>query len=264
MEISDVNFLFLCDVLKDDLNISGELGTVTCAIMERDIGEGKFGINPENAPAGWLTKAEKQLKVAETIKKGLGKGADWEQSNPKACAEFGMMCTTFSEWALTPREEGEPNKRKTAPKLGQMTVMNCWEMIMLAAFRSLVLSWDRIHKIYTARKSQRDWYQFLEEVLSFNKGIPYNIDKPTKTNKPVAGDIVFFDGVDHVAIATGHHDEKGTHVYSFWTLPNVKKTPNEGGTEHDILDTTIEELDNAFFEEYNLHFKTIEFTTPNW
>ena len=59
--------------------------------------------------------------------------------------------------------------------------------------------------------------------------------------KPLAGDLVFMDGMAHVALATGNVDGAGrADIISFWPPPNTPFT--RGGTIDSIKRTTIEEL----------------------
>ena len=145
------------------------------------------------------------------------------------------------------------------PALGAMLVINCWEMIMLAAFRAGVLTWTRIHSIYTAPGGPA-WGSFLVSQLSFNNRIPYNVGAPA--SRPVVGDIVFFDGPAHVALAKGALDGMGrTQIFSFWPPPNTAFTA--GGTLDDVKITTIEELNDYWVAAGRPAF-VVEYTTPNW
>ena len=130
---------------------------------------------------------------------------------------------------------------------------------MLAAFRSGVLTWAKIHSIYVT--GAPDWFAFLVNQLSFNKRIPYKVGSPAV--RPVAGDIVFFDGAAHIALAVGSPpDALGrTEIYSFWPPPNTAFTA--GGTIDQVKLTTIEQLNTYWVGRGKPAFK-VEFATPNW
>ena len=242
--ISNVDFTWLCNRFKTVHAFPPGEETIACAIMERDIRDGTFNSSPDHTPAGWITRAHNQLLVATQMGGMVGETAKWKPSDPTSG-------TNFQIWASAPVEG-------PMPPLSAIFVLNCWEMVMLAAFRSGVLSWARIHVLYTS--GVPDWFAFLVNQLSFSKRIPYDSGSPAV--RPVAGDIVFFDGAAHIALATGSVDGLGrTQIYSFWPPPNTAFTA--GGTIDDVKITTIEELNDYWVGRGKPAFK-IEFATPNW
>jgi hypothetical protein len=78
--------------------------------------------------------------------------------------------------------------------------------------------------------------------------------------------MVFFDGIAHVAIATGNvaygmYPYSGHQVVSFWPPPRVKDF--QGPMVADVQLTTI----NAILfscEELKLGMMKVSFGTPNW
>lgn len=245
VSVSNIDFTWLCNRFRAVNAFPPGEDTIACAIMERDIRDGTFNSSPEHTPAGWITRAHNQLLVATEMAGLVGQQATWRGSGPGSG-------TTFQIWASA------AVKPAIDPPLGAVTVINCWEMIMLAAYRSGVLSWARIHSIYTS--GVPNWGAFLVNQLSFNNRIRYNPGSPAV--RPVVGDIVFFDGASHVALATGNTDALGrTQVYSFWPPPNTAFTA--GGTLDDVKITTIEELNDYWVGKGKPAFK-LEFTTPNW
>jgi hypothetical protein len=98
-------------------------------------------------------------------------------------------------------------------------------------------------------------------------------DRATKKPRPQRGDIVMFDGADHVALATGVTDAAGTHVYSFWPPPDTAFAPVDydkpgkgkgiaGGTPDRVKDTTIEALINAM--DTSSHTTVVTLGPPAW
>ncbi|HTN06762.1 DUF4157 domain-containing protein [Agriterribacter sp.] len=244
VSISNIDFTWLCNIFKTKNVFPAGEEVIACAIMERDMRDGTFDSSPDHQPAGWITRAHNQLLVATQMGGLVGQTATWKPSNPASG-------TTFQLWASAPVQGPDI-------ALGAITVINCWEMVMLAAFRSGVMTWPRIHAIYTS--GAPDWFSFLVSQLSFNNRIPYNPASPAK--RPVAGDVVFFDGAAHVALAAGTLDGMGrTMIYSFWPPPNTAFTA--GGTIDDVKITTIEQLNDYWVGRGKPAFK-IEFTTPNW
>ena len=242
--VSNVDFTWLCNKFKSIHALPAGEDTIACAIMERDIRDGNFDTAADHRPAAWATRAHNQALVATEMGGMVGETAKWKPSNPASG-------TTFQIWASAPVEG-------PLPPLNALFVLNCWEMVMLAAYRSGVLSWLKIHNIYTS--GAPDWFAFLVNQLSFSDRIPYNSGSPAA--RPVTGDIVFFDGADHIALAAGSVDGLGrTEIYSFWPPPNTAFTA--GGTIDDVKLTTIEELNVYWVGKGKPAFK-IEFATPNW
>ena len=81
-----------------------------------------------------------------------------------------------------------------------ITTINCWEMLLLTAYRASHLSWQWIHDQYTPAVA--DWPAHMVRVLSRGARIPYTAGAAVG-RQPVAGDLVFMDGINHVALATG-------------------------------------------------------------
>ncbi len=243
--VAAADYVWLCDQFKLSYSFPAGEDTIACAIMERDIRDALFDTSTEHRPPAWITRAHSQKLVADQMGGMVGEQSTWKPS-------WQNSGTTFAQWART-------SPQGPTPALGSMLVINCWEMVMLAAFKAGVLTWARIHNIYTAPGGPA-WGSFLVTQLSFNNRIPYNVAAPA--SRPVAGDIVFFDGPAHIALATGTVDGVGrTLIYSFWPPPNTAFTA--GGTLDDVKITTIEELNDYWVAAGKPAF-VIEYTTPNW
>jgi hypothetical protein len=162
--------------------------------------------------------------VAAEMESMVGQQATWTGSGPGSG-------NTFETWASAASESA-------APPLSTVTSINCWEMVLLAAYRAGLLTWQWIHDQYTAAVG--DWGGYMVNMLSRGARIPYVPGAPAG-RKPLAGDIVFMDGMAHVALATGNVDGAGrADVISFWPPPNTPFT--RGGTIDSVKHTTIEEL----------------------
>jgi hypothetical protein len=154
----------------------------------------------------------------------VGKDMTWVGSGPGGT-------NTFATWASAP-------SAGAAPPVSTLTSINCWEMILLAAFQAGRLTWQWIHDRYTAGVS--GWRNYMREMLSKGARIPYVQGAP-EGRKPIAGDIVFMDDIAHVAMATGNVDGAGrAEIISFWPPPNTPFDPV--GTIDKVKHTTIEEL----------------------
>jgi hypothetical protein len=101
------------------------------------------------------------------------------------------------------------------------------------------------------------------EALLGGSAVTYQIGIPA-TPRPAIGNVVFFDGLDHVALATGVVDGSGrSQVVSFWPPPNTPFTPGPVGTVDAVKLTTIEEL-NTFWVGVGKPAFKVTFGPPGW
>ena len=203
----------------------------------------------------FLPQARRQLAVTSESEGMVGQQMTWIGSGPGSG-------NTFETWASASSEQ-------TAPPVSSLTTINCWEMILLAAYNAGMVSWQWIHNTYTAHKL--DWYSYLVQALSGSGGVPYRIGHPN-TLRPLRGDIVFFDGAAHVALANGVTDSQGrTQIISFWPPPDTPFTLDTTTTPISVaptLDrvkvTTIEELNQSWTQDYGQPAFNITFATAPW
>jgi hypothetical protein len=241
VSISNINETWLCNYYKRVQPMPPGEDAIACQIMMRDIRSDSVNSSPEHTPAGWAAAAHEQLLVANTMGGMVGDSATWVPSSPGSGNDF-------ASWA-------EAATEGPAPAMGPGVTINCWEVVMLAAYRAGQLSWARIHTIYSS--GAPDWGAFLVDELSYGSRIPYST-----TNRPVRGDIIFFDGAAHISLAAGASNAAGqTQIYSFWPPPNTPFVP--GGTPDQVKITTIEELNEYWVNSGRPAF-TVEFATPNW
>jgi hypothetical protein len=154
---------------------------------------------PTAQEVGVAAEGEKvSAEMAQT-----GTRMHWEVSGP------GKNPTDFWTWASASSEG-------PLPTIAATTTMNCWEVILLLAYRRGAVSWKWIHDVYVSTSDPKNWNENLVEKMSSGLQIPNGpSDNPPRI--PIRGDIVFFDGAAHVALATGTHDGMGrTQVLSFW------------------------------------------------
>jgi hypothetical protein len=129
--------------------------------------------------------------------------------------------------------------------------MNCWEAVLLSAYRAGAISWNWIHNLYTA-VSMGNWVTAMTRGPSH----PYPTPGPV-ARMPQRGDLVFFDGLAHVALATG----AGSDVYTFWPPPNTPLT--RGGTTDKVKVFSIEQL-VAWWTAKMPPAPAVEFAAPGW
>lgn len=152
--------------------------------------------------------------------------------------------TDFETWASAATET-------PFPALTATTVMNCWEAVLLAAYRAGAINWNWIHNLYVSTP-MADW------VSAMTRGARHSYSIPGPNPRmPQRGDLVFFDGLAHVALATGN----GSEVFTFWPPPNTPFTP--GGTTDRVKMFTIEDL-VAWWEANMPPRPTVEFAAPSW
>ncbi len=194
--------------------------------------------------AGWPPDVHSQLAahrraaVVTEMRATIDKGATWTVSEGRS-ARDGAPPSTFAAWA-------EAESEAAAPKVSPETTLNCWEMVLLAAYNSGSLGWTPIHDVYLTRppgegSDEANWEAFLESKFLPRKAIEFRREDPGGP-QPAAGDIVLFDGVEHVALATGEHDETGTYVLSFWPPKDAGSVETAHGTIGSTQRTTIEAL----------------------
>src|SRR5262249_44610052 len=161
---------------------------------------------------------EKLVDDASSAAMGASVGTTmvWNPSGPGSG-------THFETWASAATETPFPTVTAT-------TVMNCWEAVLLSAYRAGAINWTWIHNLYTAVPTA-GW----EAAMTRGAKHGYAVPGPNSP-MPQRGDLVFFDGLAHVALATG----SGSQVYTFWPPPDTPFTP--GGTSDRVKTFTIEEL----------------------
>jgi Domain of unknown function (DUF4157)/Bacterial SH3 domain len=152
--------------------------------------------------------------------------------------------TNFESWASAATETPFPAVTST-------TVMNCWEAVLLAAYRAGAINWTWIHNLYVSTPTA-DW------VATMTRGArrTYAVPGPNPA-MPQRGDLVFFNGLAHVALATGN----GSDVYTFWPPPNTPFTP--GGTTDKVKVFTIEDL-VTWWGTNMPPAPTVQFAAPAW
>ena len=166
----------------------------------------------------------------------VGTHLSWKPSGPASG-------TAFQVWASAATEA-------PFPALSPATLINCWEVVLLAAYRGGALPWSRIHSLYAATPVA-DW------KTSLTTGPLRRYGGKAPVTPPLRGDLVFFDGMAHVALATG----KGSEVYTFWPPPDTPFKP--GGTEDRVKVFTIEDLVAWWIPNFG-NTPVVEIGAPSW
>jgi hypothetical protein len=173
----------------------------------------------------------------------VGSTMTWEPSGPGPG-------TDFATWASAPTETA-------APPIATVTTINCWEMILLAAYNRGMITWQWVHDLYVSASA--GWDTRMVEAMSGGARVRYTgVAGPT----PLRGDIVFMDGIAHVALATGTRDSTGRcEVISFWPPPGHSSIP---GTVDAVKVTTIEELADWWTSVAAWPAPIVEFAGAPW
>ena len=229
--------------------------------FQRRQGWAPSGVGPETWKA--LEPDISRFRVAQEMQKMADPAAPlwakWHGSGPGSHPGPGMLAsgyaTDFAQWASAASE--------TAFTVGPTTVINCWEMVLYAAYKAGQLTWAWIHDRYTAAGGT--WSADMIAHLTPKGRTAF--DRATQSPQPRRGDIVLFDGINHVALATG----SGTHTYTFWPPPDVSVQIGVAGgrayvvaTPDRVKDFTIEALAGACDDPARGHQCVVEFGAPPW
>jgi hypothetical protein len=165
------------------------------------------------ARTGFIQESLIDDAASASMEAAVGTTMVWKPSGPHSGTNFQVWASAAAEAPFT---------------VTATTVMNCWEAVLLSAYRAKLIAWKWIHDMYTAIP-QANW------VATMSRGprTTYKIPGPSKM--PLRGDLVFFDGLGHVALATGN----GSQVYTFWPPPGK---PSVSGTADAVKVETIEAL----------------------
>ena len=172
-------------------------------------------------------------ETADEMTSLVGERAAWTPSGPTAVVG-NTSGNDFADWASAASEH-------TAPKVLPSTTINCWEMVLLSAFRAGVLSWNWIHNLYV-NVDINDW----PDTMSSSRTVY------TAGDVIPRGYLVFFDGVNHVALATGNPDE----VLTFWPPPDIVQYSS--GQVDEVKIRSISSLTTV------MGAPVVEYGAPSW
>ncbi len=163
-------------------------------------------------------------------------------------ANFEYDNREFEQWCRSPVET-------PLPAIRPETRINCWEMTMYAAVVSGQLSHADAHRIYQFTDTgpgRRQWFGELPDLLS-----PVRTGYEPGGPPPQRGQLVFWNGSGHVALATGRmardypdnpqSTSVSPEVYTFWPPPDTEftKSPEGLATVDAVKTSTIKALVDA-------------------
>lgn len=201
------------------------------------------------AQEGFIQKEHVDDVVSNHIEENMvGDQMNWDQSGSAGG-------TDFSEAALDPA--------RAMPDGSPASTVNCWEMVLLAAFQVGVLDRATIQDLY-----QNDR---VDEMMPAVAGT-YSIGDAASPT-PARGDFMYMNGLSHVVIAQGERDGAGNlKVWSFWppsdfTPAQVRAEIAAGNIDAvkvgRVQDTTIEDLAD-WMTEFGINGNPITFGRPAW
>jgi len=144
-------------------------------------------------------------------------------------------------------------------------VMNCWEAVILAAMIDRRLTdTNRLAQVYQSSPNAFTAHM----VNSFVNGRAHPYQPRGLLSTPIAGDIVFFDDLGHVALATGQvtvgpafgNDVPGTKIISFWPAPSQPQV--NAGAVTTVEVTTVEAIDQYVRNRGSV--MKVTFGSPDW
>jgi hypothetical protein len=194
------------------------------------------------------------VAVSKEMESLESKKATWTISEPGRGG-------TFDTWAMAKDEQSAGPLPPVAPT----TTLNCSEMVLLAALRLKLTTWKWVHDLYVKGAKAADWSKTLVDALSRGARTPYSISD-ANTPRPNRGQVVFFNGAEHVALANGQTKPgaQGTEsgLLSFWPPPRNEKYGM--GTEDSVQETTIEAVSDYIKRASGRGQPKIEFSHPPW
>jgi peptidoglycan hydrolase-like protein with peptidoglycan-binding domain len=235
--------------------------------FQRRQGWDPSGVGPET----WKKLEPELVAVDDANREQVAKAMELEAdpANPLRAvwhpSHNNASWTDFSKWAMAAKEDPRFS-------VGASTVLNCWEMVLWTAYKEKLLSWGWIHEVYTYT-GPTPWGQQLVDRMA-PKGVT-TYDRVHATPNPRRGDVVFFDGPAHVALATGVVGLDGPHVSSFWPPPTTPTAPVDhriagagrgmaAGTPDAVKDVSIEALAAACDTFHPPTPCVVTFGAPPW
>jgi hypothetical protein len=218
-------------------------------------------------------RAVRQAAVASEAEKLLGQEMTWVSSwaiHEPSAKKLRSEADALRALAAQPSEVGQPPKddfvrflRGTQDfVLTPQTKLNCWEAVLIAAIRSGKVT--DVSPLLATYQNEDDFERLLRDVFVPGRRHAYARENPL--GRPVRGDVVLFNDVEHVALATGRKaSADNSAVVSFWPPPMWNDPDFESGVVIPVQITTIEEIDE-WWRRHQPH-KTqfmLAFGSPRW
>ena len=186
-------------------------------------------------------KTERLVGTAEALKGKLywagGSGPD----SSKGYVIKDSTTRPRDDWATSSANETNTNefalwiRGGAAPS--DTSKMNCWEAVFYSGWKAGVISKSWLVKLHTkaaASGSAAGYFAVLEGAMGMGAAKTWVPGKP-----PPRGELVYFDGLAHVALSRGSKTAAGkSEIMSLWILP--KGSPNKFNSTFQA--TTIEDI----------------------
>jgi hypothetical protein len=212
-----------------------------------------------------VAQAKQQMRVVETAVNELVKKDTqmwWRPSGPTGLAKTSNDFIKFVR-----------NGEKLVFR-SPTTKMNCWEVVISAGMLAgEITDLSQLQRLYQG--TQQQFTNTL--VKSFNGYKKHTYDPtrkkggftvPAAADYPMSGDIVLFNGLDHVTLATGQAAAgpvqpphlPGQEIISFWPAPRLTDFGED--TPAMVEYTTIESIQQ--WGQTNLNGMEVTFGSPDW
>ena len=206
-------------------HMTREEALLACRLILRRLREGNQ-VDWKQEAAGFMIRARRQLGTLKEAEKLVGKlehvHSDFPDfENPEASR------SDFLKWLLA-----------NGPEPTNISKMNCWEMVLFAAFLAKAKTKNQLQQIYKAAHHEalvpRNPIELLEdEVCGASYNLTFSVNSVTGARsvapEPLPGDIIIFDIFDtHVAISLGTTVIGGDHLIISLHRNKVEVTTLEG------------------------------------
>lgn len=210
-----------------------------------------------NGVVGYVPHLLVDEATANRMEQGLGDRLRWKNSDASGLSSDGTTKyygTDFAAWAL-----GKGGEWLMATgELPRTTTLNCWEAILYAAYKVGALTWRDLNTVYTTVAADPD-LSLMTAMVGTHPRYAY----VNGASEPERGDLVFFDGLAHVALAAGRKRGTETVIYSFWPAPDVEFSDSLNGTADRVKECTIEELVTVM-QGWTGLAPVVQFADPAW
>jgi Domain of unknown function (DUF4157) len=191
-------------------HMTREEALLACRLILRRLREGSH-VDWQMEAAYFMIRARRQLGTLREAERLVGELQHVHLGRPDF-ERPGTSISDFAKWLLA-----------NGPEPTNISRMNCWEMVLFAAFRSNIRSKAQVKKLYTKARDELARSQNPVAVLENELcGASFNLTFATNPRtgvprflspEPLLGDIIIFDIFEtHVAISLGTTTSGGDHL----------------------------------------------------
>lgn len=147
-----------------------------------------------------LTSAGEKMSKSYPDIQWVGSGPDPQNENKPAIDKGEKGKNNFAQWICALIDK-DPQAPSYAPTSSGKYQMNCWEGVMFTAYEAKLVDEKWLKAVHEkASKDAKTYFDTIATSLGYNSAVPYDEENGLV---PKAGDIVFFDKAEHIALALG-------------------------------------------------------------